>query len=98
MEGTLISRNTFNRSYQRCVSVEGTSNVTISHNVGYKAFGHCMFIGYLSQNNLFIGNLVSENKKLYQNNLPDHDHHPMAFTVNYQPNHFHDNIAVAGQR
>ena len=60
MEGTLIDRNSFRESNQRCISVEGSSNVTISHNTAYKNKGHCIYIGFESAPNLIANNLVSD--------------------------------------
>ena len=60
MEGTLIDRNSFRESNQRCISVEGSSNVTISHNTAYKNKGHCIYIGFESESNLIANNLVSD--------------------------------------
>ncbi len=60
LEGTLISRNSFRQSNQRCISIEGTSNVTVSHNIGYRTSGHCIYIGYQSQYNSITNNLVSD--------------------------------------
>ncbi len=34
MDGTLISRNAFLQSNQRCISIEGSSNITIDRNIG----------------------------------------------------------------
>ena len=100
VEGTLISRNSFRQSNQRCVVIEGTSNITISHNVGYETNGHCIYIGFESVSNLITKNLVSDTKYIsYQERLHDEsDYSPCAFINRYNPNDYISNIAVAGER
>ena len=100
VEGTSISRNSFRHSHQRCVSIEGTSNVTINHNVGYETRGHCIYIGYESQNNLITSNLVSITKYIswsYRIDWED-DYHPCAYKNQHNPNDYESNIAVAGEK
>ena len=44
LEGSSISKNSFHDNW-RCIVIDGTSNVTISNNVGHRNNGHCIFIG-----------------------------------------------------
>ena len=94
----MVSRNSFNRSNQRCVSIAGTSNVTIAHNIGYKPLGHCIYIGYQSKDNIILGNLVSENRQTWIALPHESDRWPAAFINMYSPNYFTHNIAVAGNQ
>ena len=100
MEGTLIDRNSFRESNQRCISVEGSSNVTISHNTAYKNKGHCIYIGFESESNLIANNLVSDTIDLsYSDRLSgDSDYDACAFMNRYNPNHYVNNISVAAER
>ena len=100
MEGTLIDRNSFRESNQRCISVEGTSNVTISHNTAYKNRGHCIYVGFESESNVIANNLVSDTIDLSSSDsLPyDSDEYACAFNNRYNPNHYMNNIAVAAER
>ena len=98
VENTLVSRNSFRNSNQRCVVIEGTSNVIISHNVEYQAFGHCIYIGYQSESNLIAYNLVSDTKSVGVNQIDgETDNQPGAFLNWYNPNDYMHNVAVAGQ-
>ena len=45
LQGTDISRNTIEGSHQRCIVLDGTGNVTISHNVALNNRGNCIDIG-----------------------------------------------------
>lgn len=100
LEGTSISRNSFRNSHQRCISVEGTSNILISHNIGHQTYGHCILLGYHSRFNVVTKNLVSESKNIGWNDRIDgeSDYHAAAFLNWYNPNDFIENIAVAGER
>ena len=99
IENTLVSRNSFRYSNQRCVVVEGTSNVTISHNVAYQTFGHCIYLGYQSESNLIGNNLVSDTKSVGSHQINGKtDNNPGSFLNWYNPNDYMYNIAVAGQR
>ncbi len=60
IEGTEISSNSIYGSNSRCITVEGTSNVTISGNVAALNRGHCVYIGYESLDNIVEHNLVSD--------------------------------------
>lgn len=82
------------------MSVEGTSNVTISDNVAYQTRGHCMYIGYESMNNSITRNLVSDTMGISWNDRIPHesDYHPAAFLNWYSPNDYSHNIAVASWR
>ena len=97
MAGTLVSRNSFRQSNHRCIAVEGTSNLTISHNIGYQTSGHCVYIGYQSRFNVIKQNLVSGTKRV--DRIADEtDDYPTAFFNWYNPNDFIGNIAVASER
>ena len=100
VDGTLISRNSFRQSNQRCVVIEGTSNVTVSDNIAYEALGHCMYIGYESEDNLIANNLVSAIQNIgYGSRLPgESDYYSCAYKNYYNPNDYVSNIAVAGPR
>jgi len=99
VEGTVIARNSFTHSNQRCIVIEGTSNATISHNTAYETFGHCMYIGFESFDNLMASNLVSITNNIRNSQLSGEDDYlACAFRNQYSPNNYLSNIAVAGQR
>ncbi len=97
VEGTLVSRNSFRKSNFRCIAIEGTSNVTVSHNVGHKTKGHCIYVGYESQNNLIQRNLVTEtwNVGIHDQISGEGDYWVGAFQNLFHPNDYIDNIAVS---
>ena len=98
--GTQVSRNSFRQSNQRCIVVEGTSNIAITDNIGYQTNGHCIYIGFNSKFNVISNNLVSDTKLIsYSDRLPyETDYNPGAFLNWYSPNDFTKNIAVGGER
>ncbi len=79
IEGTLISGNSIRGSYNRCIVIDGTSNITISENVGYFNKGHCVYIGFESMDNLIEGNLVSDNQDAHWNDQISHENVSPSF-------------------
>lgn len=63
VEGTKIDKNTILRSNMRCISIQGTGNATVSNNIAVRNSGHCIYVGYESQDNLIQGNFVSHTSK-----------------------------------
>ena len=100
VHGTVVSENSFRSSNHRCVVVEGTTNLTISHNIGHQTNGHCIYLGYESKSNLIMNNLVSDTKHISWHDRLDYetDYHPGAFLNWYGPNEYVDNIAIASEK
>jgi parallel beta-helix repeat protein len=94
----VVSRNSFRQSHQRCIVVEGTSNLTMSENVGYQTHGHCIYIGYQSRFNKVTKNLVSDTKVVNNAISGEVDNFPCAFFTRFGPNDLTNNIAVGGIR
>ncbi len=65
IEGTKISSNSIHHSFMRIISIEGTSNVTISHNVGYRNIGIGIRVGDEEQDNLVEYNLISDQRGIW---------------------------------
>ena len=74
--------------------------MTISHNIGYQSYGHCIYIGYQSASNLIAYNLVSDTRSVpgYHQIPGETDSQSGAFLNWYHPNDYMHNVAVAGQR
>jgi len=74
--------------------------VTVSHNVGHKTTGHCVYVGFQSQQNLIAKNLVSDTTYLgwSEHVSGESDTSPGAFLNWFHPNDYVDNIAVASYR
>ena len=100
IHGTVVSGNSFRYSNHRCVAVKGTSNLTISNNIGHQTNGHCIYLGYQSKSNLITRNLVSDTKHIsYDDQLNyETDYHPGAFLNWYGPNDYIDNVAITSER
>ena len=99
--GTKISKSVFRKPNHRCISVEGTSNLTLSDNIGFHPSGHCFFIGYQSAHNVIDHNLVTKSKFIQHADAlsTETDHRfPAAFINLENPNHYTNNVAVAGER
>jgi len=100
IKGSVISWNSIRKSNQRGIALEGTSNVTIAENIGHKVTGHCMYVGFSSQDNKLIDNLVSETvgTHRHQQLWGENDANAAAFNNWYQPNDYIGNIAVATRK
>jgi len=94
LEGSSISKNSFHDNW-RCIVIDGTSNVTISNNVGHRNNGHCIFIGSQSQDNIIEKNFISQTKSIsYHNKWPGYDdYNSAAFKNEYSPNIYLKNVA-----
>ena len=97
---SVITKNSFRQSNHRCIAVEGTSNITISGNTGYKTFGHCIYMGFESHSNQVIRNLVSDTRKISGDQVipNEKDGSAAGFWNYYGPNDLIQNVAVGGER
>lgn len=100
LAGTRVNKNSFRDNNMRCISMEGTSNVTISQNTANKNRGHCIYIGSLAVNNVIKQNFVTETSSVSWNDRieAEDDHSAAAFKLSYQPNDCDDNIAVGNSQ
>jgi len=96
VEGTRIDKNTILRSNMRCIAIQGTGNATVSNNIAALNKGHCIYVGFESQDNLIQGNLVSETTRIsWQDRVsPELDDYCAAFRNRYGPNDYIANKAV----
>ena len=83
LEGSRFSHNSFRESFQRCISVVFTSNITISHNIGYNTKGHCIYVKWSSQFNMITQNLVSETYRVDRPAPNEDDDDPTSFYIRY---------------
>jgi len=65
--GTSISYNTVRQSNQRCIVVHESHNVTVSHNVMFDTFGHCLMLEDGGER----GNVINYNLGTMTKNTPD---------------------------
>ena len=93
-EGSVVSKNTFFKSNQRCVVLQGTSKAKIDGNVAYKSSGMC----YMSQDggetgNIFQNNLGAEtSRSIYA--IDNDDRYPATFATRNPNNDFIGNVAA----
>lgn len=94
--GTRVVNNSFRDNNFRCMSMEGTSNVTISQNTANKNRGHCIYVGSLAMDNVIKQNFVSETSSVSWNDRieSEDDFSAAGFKLSYQPNDCDENIAV----
>ncbi len=71
IQGTEISWSSIHGSNLRCIAIEGTGNVTVSLNVAYKNKGHCIYLGYESQDNTIERNFVSDTNSVSSSDKVD---------------------------
>jgi len=96
--GSIVAKNTIRDSYQRCIVLQGTNNVTISWNIAYNSYGHC----YMTQDgseefNLFEHNLGSVTKKMPIEKVlsfAESDNTPATFRITNPRNYFLNNVAA----
>jgi hypothetical protein len=94
--GTTIAMNSFRDNNFRCISIEGTSNITISQNVANRNRGHCIYIGSLATHNAISNNFVSETLSTSWNDRieSEDDYNAAGYKLAYQPNDCDDNVAI----
>mmetsp|Transcript_14645 Transcript_14645/g.20891 ORF Transcript_14645/g.20891 Transcript_14645/m.20891 type:complete len:1853 (+) Transcript_14645:178-5736(+) len=101
IEGTTISRNTISESFQRCIVIHGTHNVTLDYNVAYDTFGHCyMLEDGIEQNNRFNYNLGASTKIMPDESLlsiAESDNFAATFWISNPNNYFLGNVAAGGE-
>lgn len=98
VNGAVVSRNSMRDSNHRCVSIAGTSNLTISENVAYRTTGHCFYVGFESFDNKVLDNLGSVTKYARNRISSESDNYGSTFFSYYVPNRFEGNVAAGGER
>eukprot|EP00957_Ditylum_brightwellii_P161458 12293165-Ditylum_brightwellii.AAC.1 len=71
--GSDVSCNSITSSNQRCISIDGTSDVTVSNNTALEAPGMCYHIGNKAENNIFEKNIAALSKSMSTGTLYPHD-------------------------
>ncbi len=96
MTGSSFGGNSIHHTYNRCLTVHGTHNVTVRGNVAYDAPGHCYFFedgverGATMEGNL---GLLTRRPATGQALLPS-DQNPATFWITNPDNTIRDNVAA----
>jgi len=98
LDGSKISKNSIVDSFHRGIVVEGTSNLTLSQNIGVLNQGHFFYCRYSCEANDFIENLVSQTKDISRDDTlsGQTDYDACAFFIRVPNNNFYGNIAAGG--
>jgi cell migration-inducing and hyaluronan-binding protein len=90
--GQYIVRSSVWRSYNRCVTVHGTHDVTVADNVCYDHTGHGFFLeDGIETNNTITGNLGLLSRP---GSVIPSDHSPSTFWVTHPDNTVEENVAA----
>jgi len=86
-------------SQQRCIVIDGASNITVYDNVGVNTYGHCFYAGFQSEDNLFERNLASQIKSISWSKTieGESDYYAAAFYSRFAPNSFVNSVAAGNQ-
>ena len=107
-EGQYVQRSSFHDSFQRCVTVHGTSHVLLRKNLCYNTYGHGFFLEDGNEmHNTFEANIAILNMKmpssraLLQSDFFDEQIDrfpaPASFWVSHPTNVFVHNVAIASE-
>eukprot|EP01121_Diplochlamys_sp_Union-15-3_P010039 TRINITY_DN2772_c0_g1_i3.p1 TRINITY_DN2772_c0_g1~~TRINITY_DN2772_c0_g1_i3.p1 ORF type:complete len:904 (-),score=171.24 TRINITY_DN2772_c0_g1_i3:861-3572(-) len=89
-----VKKNAIHDTFQRCVTMHGTSDVLIEENVAFNSSGHCYFVeDGNEQYNVFNKNLGITARK---HTLLKSDSQPAIFWITNPSNHYYFNHAVGG--
>jgi len=94
IEGTSLSRNSFRENKSRCISVDGTANTTIASNVAADTMGHCFYFSNESEDNMVVGNLISNQMKQPIKIDGYDDYESDAYAIWGPGNHFIGNVSI----
>lgn len=94
--GNYIRKSSVHHSNNRCVTVHGTSGVTVADNVGYHAKGHCFFFEDGDERNVrLVRNLgLSTLRPAADKRLLDTDNVPATFWIQHPNNVVRGNAAA----
>lgn len=97
--GSYIRSSAIHDSFSRCVTVHGTSNVTVADNVAFRTRGHCFFLedgaerGVKLLRNLGMSTMAPEASK----RLLDTDATPATFWIQHPNNILRGNAAAGSE-
>lgn len=90
---TYLKNSSIHHSYNRCVTLHGTNQVSVLANVAYDAVGHCFFLeDGIETKNVFDQNLGLVTRKPATYLIPS-DEFPSTFWITNPDNTFTNNVA-----
>jgi cell surface hyaluronidase len=94
--GDYAHDNSVWRSFNRCMTVHGTHNVSVEHNVCYDDIGHGYFLeDGIESNNTFDGNLGMRTRKpVVGEEVLQSDLTPATFWITNPDNSYRNNVAA----
>jgi len=99
--GSILAKNTIRDSFQRCLVIHNTHNVTISWNIAYDTFGHCfMTEDGIEQDNLFEFNLGANTHIMPDEgvlSIAESDMFASTFWISSPTNMFLNNVAAGSE-
>eukprot|EP00957_Ditylum_brightwellii_P087763 6682827-Ditylum_brightwellii.AAC.1 len=94
--GSDISHNPITSSKQCCISINGTSDVTVSNKMALPAPAMCYHVGNKAENNVFEKNIAAKSVKMNTGTLYPHGGFGPSFLYYWPNNHFIGNVASGG--
>ncbi|MFC4455570.1 G8 domain-containing protein [Deinococcus sonorensis] len=100
--GSYLRGSSLHDLYNRCVTVHGTSDLSIQQNVAYNTVGHCYFMEDGAETgNIFSSNLAllvrRPDTRLHETPLLSSDRNPAGFWITNPANSYVGNVAAGVQ-
>jgi hypothetical protein len=96
--GSYLKRSSIHHSFNRCVVIHGTDELTVSGNVCYDHVGHGFFLEDGAEtDNIISGNLGLGTKASNQNGLLPTDQRPATFWITNPDNVVKGNVAAGSE-
>ena len=97
--GSYFRSSVVRDSHSRCVTVHGTSDVTVADNVGYETHGHCFFFEDAAETGVkLLRNLgLSTRRPVAGKAILDSDNAPASFWITHPTNVVRGNAAAGSE-
>jgi hypothetical protein len=95
LPGSRFDRNLILRSNNRCIVLDGTSNVEVSRNVAFDTVGHCYALEDGGEmNNVFEYNIGARTRAAEKFDAGERDNNPATFLISNPQNTYRGNVAA----
>lgn len=97
--GSYAKNNSIHASYNRCITIHGTSNVLLQSNVAFDNIGHCFFL----EDGIETGNTLENNLGIFTKKAEDGqellptDNNPATFWITNPNNTVRNNVAAGSE-
>lgn len=92
ISGSIVSKNSIYKSKQRCIVIDGSSNIALSENVATDYVGKCYYFGHNATDNSIVSNYASYGYGKHHG--LGGDNRAAGFRQYNGPNIFDGNVAV----